>query len=523
VFDLLLEHALRDELAPTAPASTADLASRVTAALAGIDARRSPMPPMPPMPPSRHVGDRSPRSWLPFAITAAAGVAVALTWLAAKPSGFSCSRALLFAAADDQPFAASTRVAAASFAWCTGDEAVELTAGDGTVAIMAPGCALAIDPQRRRAELVAGAMELRGRRAPWRVGAHGMADVAVFVGDGCTVRCSLTSETFPRTDPTDPNMTPNDLRARLRNLAVSATFTVLVLAGNAEVATAQGKEVLPAGSSRTIAASDERDVRARTRQLFDAARKELPRPTDEVSTAAWKEQEDRFHELVDIVLQRPAAAAMLRQPLSIELGNARLAAGPRARMLQLALLDEDAGTFAAATQVWELHSDTFGFEEQVALAERGFAPAKAKLRELLAQSRGLRNVRVFAALASGGDDTARAALPRFLAANVADASRDIQRFDARCHAAVAMQSLGDPAPVRELRTALIAQVETWVASGDAQQLALADSCLQRAEYWLATQQPRLSWPELRQRAAAKHRGEPDAASVRARAAALASK
>ena len=514
VFDRLLEHALRDELAPPAPASTADLAERVAAALAGSDVRRSSVPS------PRHAGERVRRRWLPFAIAAAAGVGVAVTWLAAKQSGLSCSRALLFAAAADQPFTPGTHVAAASFAWCTGDAAVELTAGDGTAATAASGCAFAIDPLLRSAELFAGALELRSRRAPWRVDVYCAGDVAVVVADGCAVRCTLTPVISPPTVTTDPTMTPNDLRARLRALAVPATFTVLVLAGTAEFATAQGKEVLPAGSSRTIDAGGERAAVARARQLYEQVRKELPPSNDEAWMAARKNLEDGFHELMDLVLQRPRCAATLRGAIAQDLADARLAAEPQARVLQLALLDEDAATFAAVTRVWSQDPDRFGFEEQVALAERGFEPAKAKLRESLAKPRGVLVARVFAALASGGDDSARAALPRFLAANVADAGKDLQRFDARCHAAVAMQSLGDPAPARELRTALIAQVETWAASGDAQQLALADSCLQRAEYWLAAQQPRLSWPEIRQRAATPRRGEPEAASLRARAAAL---
>lgn len=514
VFDRLLEHALRDELAPPAAASTADLAARVAAALAGNDACRSPVPS------AGHAGERARWRWLPFAIAAAAGVGVALTWLAAKQSGLSCSRALLLAVADDQPFTAGTHVAAASFAWCTGGAAVVLTAGDGAAAAAAPGCAFVIDPQRRSAELLAGALELRGRRAPWRVETDGAGDVAVVVADACAVRCTLTPEAPPQTVTPDPTMTPNDLRARLRDLTVPATFTVLVLAGTAELATAQGKEALPAGSSRTIDVGGERAAVARARQLYDGARRELPPATGEASTAARKDQEDRFQELIDLVLQRPAAWVALRQALVVDLGDARLAAEARARALQLSLLDEDAGTFAAVTRVWPLHPDAFGFEEQVALAERGFAPAKAKLRESLAEARGVRIARVLAALASGGDESVRPALGRFLTADVANAGRSIQRFDARCHAAVALQSLGDPAPVRELRTALIAQVETWAASGDPQQLALADSCLQRAEYWFGTQQPRLSWPEIRQRAATPRRGEPDAASLRARAAAL---
>jgi hypothetical protein len=520
VFDRLLEHALRDELAPNAPpASTADLVARVTAVLAGRDARRSPAPPM------RHAGERARRRWLPYAIAAAAGVGVALTWLAAKQPGLSCSRALLLATADDQPFTAGTHVAAASFAWCTGAAAVVLTAGDGTEATVAPGSVFAIDPQQRSAELLAGALELRGRRAPWRVdvAGAGAGDVAVFVADGCAVRCTLTPEVPPQTDRNDPTMTPNELCARLRDLAVPATLTVLVLAGTAELATGQDKEPLPAGSSRTIDVGAERAALARTRQLYEQVRKELPPPNDEASIAARKELEDGFQELMVLALQRPRCAAMLRGPITQDLADVRLAAEPRARVLQLALLDEDPTTFAAVTHVWSLHPDRFGFEEQVALAERGFEPAKAKLRESLAQPRGVVIARVLAALTSGGDEEARVALRRFLRPNVTDAGKESPRFDARFHAAAAMQAIGDPAPAQELRTALIAQVETWAASGDAQQLAVADWCLQRAEYWLGSQQPRLSWPEIRQRAATPRRGEPDAASLRARAAALPAK
>lgn len=511
VFDRLLEHALRDELAPPAPAA-ADLAARVAAALAGDATLPAPARSVQPR------DERARRRWLPFAIAAAAALGVALLWATAKQPGLACSRPLLLAAADDQPFAVGEHVASASVAWCAGAAPVVLTGADGATTVAAPGSAFAIDPRRCGIELFTGTIELRGR-APWRVDARLAAGVTVRLGDGGAVRCTLTPDIPPPTHQ-DPTMTPNDLRARLRNLSVPATLTVLVLAGSAELATAQGKETLPNGSTRTIDASGERAVRMRTRQLFEAVRKELPRPTDEASTAAWQQQEDGFHELLDLVQRQPAAAAMLRQALVIELGNARLAAEPRARLLQLALLDEDATTFAAAARAWESNPDAFGLEEQIALAERGHAPAMTKLRESITKVRGIQVGRLFAALTAGGDGSARPAMARFLAASVADAAKDLQRFDARCHAAVALQSLGDPAPVRELRTALIAQVEAWVAAGDAQQLALADTCLQRAEYWLVAPQPRLSWPEIRQRAAAKLGGAPDAASLRARAAAL---
>ncbi len=523
VFDRLLEHALRDELAPAAPASSTELAARVAASLAGIDARRSRAPS------ARPDGERAGRRRRPFAfafaiaIAVAAGVAIALAWPGATRSGLSCSRALLVAAADDRPFAAATHVAAVSFAWCTGDAAVELTAADGTVATAAPGSAFAIDPQRRTAALLVGALELRGGRAPWRITSHPAAAVAVVVPDGGAVRCTLTPEVPPPTVTPDPTMTPNDLRARLRDLAVPATLTVLVLTGTAELATAQGNEALPAGSSRTLDVGDERAAVARALALYEDVRKELPPATDDASAAARKDDEDRFRELVGLVLERPAAAAALRPAVVQDLARDRLAGEPRARAVQLALLDEEARAFAVTSRMWTQHPDAFGFEAQLALAERGFAPAMAKLRESLPQQRGVGIARVLAALAAGGDESARPALGRFLTADVTDAGKDFQRFSARCQAAVALRALGDPAPARELRTALIAQVETWVASGDARQLAVADRCLRHGEYWLGVAQPRLSWFQVRLLAATPRRGEADAASLRARAAALAAK
>jgi hypothetical protein len=522
VFDRLLEHVLRDELAPAAPLPTAELATRIAAALAGRSARRAAVLTSPATA-ARRAGGRARRRWLPYAIAGAAGVAVALTWLAAQPSGLTCSRAVLLATTADQPFTAGTHVAAPSFAWCIGDVPVELTGPDGTAASAAPGTAFVIDPQRRSARLLAGALELRGRAAPWRIDADGVGEVAIVVADGCAVRCILTPEASPPTDPTDPTMTPNALRARLRDLAAPATLTVLVLAGTAELLTAQGPAVLPAGSSRTIDAGAERTAVARARELYEQVRKELPPANDEASTVARKDLDERFHELIGLALQQPAVVTALRPAIAQDLAGGRLGAEPCARAVQLALLDEEPRMFSLATRAWEQHPERFGLEEQIALTERGFAPARGKLRESLAQMRGVQVGRVYAALAAGGDESARPALGRFLRADVADAGRDIQRFDARCYAAAASQQLGDAAPMRELRTALVAQVETWVASGDPQQLALADSCLQRGEYWLGSQQPRLSWPDVRVRAASPQRGTPDAASLRARATALAAK
>ncbi|MBL8756754.1 MAG: hypothetical protein JNK15_25885 [Planctomycetes bacterium] len=318
-------------------------------------------------------------------------------------------------------------------------------------------------------------------------------------------------------------MTPNDLRARLRDLAAPAILTVLALNGTVDVTTAQGKQPLAAGSSRTIDVGAARAASARARQLYQQVRKDLPPPADEASMIARKELDERFQELIALVLQQPAAAAGLRGAVVQDLADASLGAEPRARVAQLALLDGDAATFAAVTRAWPLDPGAFGFESQIALAERGFAPAKAMLREQLAEPHGPQTARVAAALAVGGDDSVRATLRPFLDADVAAAGRDFQAFDARCHAAVAMQALGDPEPVRQLRAALVAQVEAWIASADAQQLALADWCLQRGEYWLGAQRPRLSWPDLRLRAATPQRAQPDAAALRARAAALAPK
>src|SRR5262245_43551804 len=292
VFDRLLEHVLREELAPTAP--TSDLSARVAVALA---ARAAPAA-APAMPRARGAPRRR---WLQVAIAAAAGVALAVTWLAVRRPGLTCSRALLVAVDADEPFAPRTRLPAATFAWCTGDGDVALTAGDGTKGTAVPGCAFAVDSPRRTAELVTGTLELRVAGAPWRIACAG---VEVLVADGCAVRCALTSEASPLTERTATTMTPNDLRAHLRDLAAPSLLTVLVLAGTAELTTAQDKQPLAAGSSRAIDVGSERDAAARALQLYQEVRKDLPPASDEASRIAAKGLEDRFHELTGLVLRR---------------------------------------------------------------------------------------------------------------------------------------------------------------------------------------------------------------------------
>ena len=532
VFDRLLEHVLRDELhaARRAQRAAGEIEARVAVALAGIEADipRSVAARSGARAGAGVTGRGSDRRvwqrWLPLAIAAAAGIAVAATWLAARRPGLSLSRPLLVATGVDEPFAPRTHLDAAAFAWCAGDSAVELTAADGTTATVEPDCAFAVDPRRRSAELLAGALELHASSAPWRVATRG---VVVLVASDGAVRVALTFPGSPQPRSIEPDMTPNDLRARLRFPSSPAVLTVLVLAGTAELVTAQGAQTLSAGEGRRIdvaaGSGDERAAVARARQLYTEVRTELPLATDEASTVARKNAEDAFQELLRMVAEQSAGATALRPAIAQDLAGGKLGSDARGRVVQLALLDNEDRVAGLARRQWQQHSEDFGLEAQIALAERGFAPAMAKVREAFGQVRGRPIARLMAALAVGGDESSRAPLGRFLRADVADAAQDIQVLDARCHAAVAMQAAGDAEPMRELRTALVAQVEKWIASGEPQQLALADACLQRGEYWLASERPRLSWPEVRIAAASQSRGEPTAASLRARAAALAVK
>ncbi|MBL8751949.1 MAG: hypothetical protein JNK15_01505, partial [Planctomycetes bacterium] len=139
VFDRLLEHLLREELA-AAPRAT-DVAARVAAALAARAPAAS----------GAARGDRMPRPRrlpIAIAIAAAAVVAVAVVWHEAQRPGMECSRPLLVAAGDAEPFARHSHVTGRAAVWCTGDGPAALTAADGSAASAAPGCTFAVDPRR---------------------------------------------------------------------------------------------------------------------------------------------------------------------------------------------------------------------------------------------------------------------------------------------------------------------------------------------------------------------------------------
>jgi hypothetical protein len=484
LFDALIVHGLREQLAPK---PVTDVAAAVSRALAA--GRVVPLDDLP-LPPVRQ------RCWQRFAApvlaVAAAGVVVAVLLGRAGSNVAEADRELLVAGADGS-FTVSRQFAADAVVWCTSAEPTAIAFPDGSAATARPGAlfafhrspAAATAPTAPTVDLLAGALELRAAALPWQLHCA-VADVQATTGASVTVDLTPTAPTNP--DPGDPAMTLAELRSRLQSTA--AVLTLTVLTGTAELATAQGKEVLAAGQSRTVSAAATAAV-ARATQLYAAVRAELPPPTDEAGEAAWKAMDEQYRELTNLSLQQPAAMAALRPLLRRDLAERGRSAETLGRLLALALLDEDKAMMTAATDLWTTTPELFEFEEQVALSERGFAPARAKLLEFLAQPQGALAARAAAALAFAGDASMRDVLLPWANTTIAESLGDSQKFDARCAAAVALAALGDTKAVPALRTYLRKMVEDMLQVDAV--TPQAAWFVHRTAYFLASQRPRLGW------------------------------
>jgi hypothetical protein len=321
-----------------------------------------------------------------------------------------------------------------------------------------------------------------------------------------------------------------NLAALRSRFPVPTLLTVTVLAGTADLITAQDRESVPAGEARRITAPDPAAA-ARATQLYQEVRKELPMPNDEAAMAAWKDQDGKLRDLSLLVLKQPAAMAAIRPAMVRDLADAKLGTETKARIIGMALLDEDKHTFAAVTQVWTSSIDAgnqqadrlFSFEEQVALTERGFALAAGKLKEFLREPAGTLAARAAAALAFGGDASARELLKPWNEVTVDAAIENFENLNARCQAAVGLAALGDRDAVPALRTFAHDLVEKLLEGKD--QTAMAAWAVQRVSYYLASPRPRLGEVELRTDAVRDDAmlESPDAAKVRAALAKLAPK
>jgi hypothetical protein len=128
-------------------------------------------------------------------------------------------------------------------------------------------------------------------------------------------------------------------------------------------------------------------------------------------------------------------------------------------------------------------------------------------------------------MAFAGDASLRATLAPFAATTMAATRTDVDQFDARCAAAVAIAALGDARPAQALRADVLANASAALSSADEAEMAQAGWFLLRAAYYLATPRPRLSYLQRRADAFAGPEGGVvvDAEVLRARMRRLAPK